>query len=38
MKEIKGIYSSAKVFTDIIDEKAVEQIQTLCNQEFTKEC
>lgn len=37
MKEIKGIYSSAKVFTDIIDEKAVEQIQTLCNQEFTKD-
>ncbi|MBS5111763.1 MAG: RtcB family protein [Coprobacillus cateniformis] len=37
MKEIKGIYSSAKVFTDIIDEKAVEQIQVLCNQEFTKD-
>ncbi|WP_270525402.1 RtcB family protein [Longibaculum muris] len=37
MKEIKGIYSSAKVFTDIIDEKAVEQIQTLCNQKFTKD-
>lgn len=37
MKEIKGIYSSAKIFTDIIDEKAVEQIQTLCNQEFTKD-
>lgn len=37
MKKIKGIYSSAKVFTDIIDEKAVEQIQTLCNQEFTKD-
>ena len=37
MKEIKGIYSSAKVFTDIKDEKAVEQIQTLCNQEFTKD-
>jgi len=37
MKEIKGMYSSAKVFTDIIDEKAVEQIQTLCNQEFTKD-
>lgn len=37
MKEIKGMYSSAKIFTDIIDEKAVEQIQTLCNQEFTKD-
>lgn len=36
-KEIKGMYSSAKIFTDIIDEKAVEQIQTLCNQEFTKD-
>lgn len=37
MKEIKGMYSSAKIFADIIDEKAVEQIQTLCNQEFTKD-
>ena len=37
MKEKKGMYSSAKIFTDIIDEKAVEQIQTLCNQEFTKD-
>lgn len=37
MKEIKGIYSSAKIFADVIDENAIEQIQTLCNQTFTKD-
>ena len=36
MKEIKGIYTSAKVFTDVIDEKAIEQLQLLCNQKFAE--
>ncbi|MBR4267761.1 MAG: RtcB family protein [Bacteroidales bacterium] len=35
MIEIKGLYNSAKVFTDVLDEKSELQIQTLCNQEFT---
>lgn len=35
MKEINGLYANAKVFTDIIEESAYEQIQTLCNQSFT---
>lgn len=34
---IKGKYNSAKVFTENIEEQAIEQIQTLCNQEFTKD-
>lgn len=35
MIEINGKYSSAKVFTDIIEQSAVSQITELCNQEFT---
>ena len=34
---IKGRYNNAKVFTENIEEQAIEQIQTLCNQEFTKD-
>ncbi len=33
---IEGKYNTAKVFTDIIEEGAASQIQTLCNQEFVK--
>ncbi|MBP5364574.1 MAG: RtcB family protein [Bacteroidales bacterium] len=35
MKEITGKYSSAKIFTDNVDEASMQQIETLCNQEFT---
>ena len=34
MKIVEGKYNSAKVFTDMVDEKSLEQIETLCNQEF----
>lgn len=37
MLEIKGKYNIAKVYTDILDEGAASQIETLCNQEFVKE-
>lgn len=37
MLEIKGQYNVAKVYTDILDEGAASQIETLCNQEFVKE-
>ena len=37
MIEIKGSYTTAKIFTDIIDETAIEQIQILCNQSFTQD-
>jgi len=36
MIEIKGKYNTAKVFTDIIDSNALEQIKELCDQEFVK--
>ena len=34
MKTVEGIYNTAKIFTDVVDEKSLEQIETLCNQEF----
>jgi RNA-splicing ligase RtcB len=34
MIEIKGTYTSAKVYTDTLDEKSREQIETLCSQSF----
>jgi RNA-splicing ligase RtcB len=37
LKKINGIFNEAIVYTDIIDEGAVEQIQLLCNQDFTKD-
>ena len=35
MLELKGKYSSAKVFTDIVDDTAISQIITLCNQKIS---
>lgn len=32
--EITGKYNTAKVFTNVIENEAVEQIKTLCNQKF----
>ncbi|MBQ5311852.1 MAG: RtcB family protein, partial [Oscillospiraceae bacterium] len=32
MIELKGKYSSAKVFTDVIEQEAVAQIIAFCNQ------
>lgn len=34
MISIKGKYNEAKVFTDNVDEKAISQIITLCNQDY----
>jgi RNA-splicing ligase RtcB len=34
MLEIHGKFNSAKVFTNTLDEKSREQIETLCNQPF----
>jgi RNA-splicing ligase RtcB len=36
LKEITGKYNTAKVFTDIIEETAIEQIKTLCDQKFVE--
>ena len=38
LKTIEGKYASAKVFTDNIEDKASEQILTLCNQSFVDGC
>ena len=35
MQEVKGKFNTAKVFTESVDEKSLEQIKTLCDQEFT---
>jgi tRNA-splicing ligase RtcB (3'-phosphate/5'-hydroxy nucleic acid ligase) len=37
MLEIEGKYNIAKVYTNILEEGAASQIETLCNQEFVKE-
>lgn len=34
MKEVKGKYNTAKIFTDVVDEKSIEQVKQLCDQEF----
>ncbi len=36
MLEIKGAYSTAKIFTDVVEDTAITQIEKLCNQEFYK--
>ena len=35
MQLVEGKYNSAKVYTDVVDEKSLQQIKTLCDQEFT---
>lgn len=35
LREVTGKYNTAKVFTDTVDEGAIAQIETLCNQDFT---
>ena len=37
MQEIRGKYNIAKIFTDILEEGAASQIETLCNQKFVKD-
>ena len=34
MKELKGKYTTAKIFTDLVDEKSIGQVKTLLDQEF----
>lgn len=38
MKEVKGEYGTAKIFTDLVEEKAIEQVKQLMDQEFVKDC
>lgn len=37
MIELKGKYTTAKVFTDNIDQETIAQIINLCDQDFTKD-
>lgn len=36
MKEIKGKYNSAKIFTAVVEDSAIAQIKELCDQEFVQ--
>lgn len=36
MKEIKGKYNTAKIFTDVVDQKSIDQVKLLCDQEFVE--
>lgn len=36
MKKVLGQFNEALVFTDVVEEKAFEQIKTLCDQQFTE--
>lgn len=37
MQIITGKYNNAKVFTEVVEVTAMEQIKTLCNQEYVKD-
>jgi RNA-splicing ligase RtcB len=37
MEIIEGKYNIAKVYTEVVEETALEQIRTLCNQEYVKD-
>ncbi|MDU1411896.1 MAG: RtcB family protein [Clostridium sp.] len=36
MKIVKGIYNEAIIYNNVLEEIALKQIETLCNQEFAK--
>lgn len=36
MKEVMGKYNTAKIFTDVVDEKSIEQVKLLCDQPFVE--
>ena len=36
MKEVIGKYNTAKIFTDVVDEKSIEQVKLLCDQPFVE--
>lgn len=37
MKELEGRFGTAKIFTDLVEEKALDQISTLLDQEFVSD-
>lgn len=36
MKEVIGKYNTAKIFTDVVDDKSIEQVKLLCDQAFVE--
>lgn len=36
MKEVKGKYGTAKIFTDLVEDSAVDQVKTLMDQNFVE--
>lgn len=38
MKTVNGVYTSAKIFTDTIEDYALPQIKMLCDNEAFKGC
>lgn len=38
MKTVTGKYGTAKIFTDLVEDLAIDQVQTLMNQEFVDGC
>jgi len=38
MLEVKGKFNTAKVFTDNIENEAIEQLRELCDQPFVEGC
>lgn len=38
MKTVTGKYGTAKIFTDLVEDSAIDQVKTLMNQEFVNGC
>ena len=38
MREIKGKYGSSIIYTDIVEDTALDQLHALCDQPFTENC
>lgn len=38
MKKVQGKFNFAIIFADTVDDVSIEQIKTLCDQEFVKDC
>ena len=36
MQKIKGRYTEARIFADVVEQAALDQIQTLCDQPFAE--
>ena len=36
MQVVQGLYNTAKIYTDIVEDVALKQIEKLCNQEYAK--